>query len=108
MESWPTCTACKGINNDDDPIPDTTPEHAVFHADAGAVLFPGGLRPDDRSPAGGSDVAGRRAQLQCHACPAPESGHYLDPVRLYRSDEHTSELQSLMRISNAVFCLKKK
>src|SRR3546814_9028927 len=25
-----------------------------------------------------------------------------------RSEEHTSELQSLMRISNAVFCLKKK
>src|SRR3546814_7718814 len=25
-----------------------------------------------------------------------------------RSDEHTSELQSLMRISHAVFCLKKK
>src|SRR3546814_10615016 len=29
-----------------------------------------------------------------------------DPVR--RSEEHTSELQSLMRISYAVFCLKKK
>src|SRR3546814_3608548 len=26
----------------------------------------------------------------------------------YRSEEHTSELQSLMRISFAVFCLKKK
>src|SRR3546814_2122696 len=30
-----------------------------------------------------------------------QSGHY-------RSEEHTSELQSLMRISYAVFCLKKK
>src|SRR3546814_1172310 len=29
-------------------------------------------------------------------------------VVLYRSEEHTSELQSLMRISSAVFCLKKK
>src|SRR3546814_1111860 len=28
--------------------------------------------------------------------------------RLQRSEEHTSELQSLMRISYAVFCLKKK
>src|SRR3546814_3686775 len=28
--------------------------------------------------------------------------------RLRRSEEHTSELQSLMRISFAVFCLKKK
>src|SRR3546814_5217029 len=28
--------------------------------------------------------------------------------RAWRSEEHTSELQSLMRISYAVFCLKKK
>src|SRR3546814_3870088 len=28
--------------------------------------------------------------------------------RIWRSEEHTSELQSLMRISYAVFCLKKK
>src|SRR3546814_10020165 len=31
-----------------------------------------------------------------------------EPVRRFRSEEHTSELQSLMRISYAVFCLKKK
>src|SRR3546814_9229533 len=29
-------------------------------------------------------------------------------VTIWRSEEHTSELQSLMRISYAVFCLKKK
>src|SRR3546814_1438730 len=29
-------------------------------------------------------------------------------VNVHRSEEHTSELQSLMRISYAVFCLKKK
>src|SRR3546814_3555438 len=29
-------------------------------------------------------------------------------MRMERSEEHTSELQSLMRISYAVFCLKKK
>src|SRR3546814_7957609 len=29
-------------------------------------------------------------------------------IRFSRSEEHTSELQSLMRISYAVFCLKKK
>src|SRR3546814_8510108 len=28
--------------------------------------------------------------------------------RIWRSEEHTSKLQSLMRISYAVFCLKKK
>src|SRR3546814_1251739 len=31
-----------------------------------------------------------------------------DEDRIVRSEEHTSELQSLMRISYAVFCLKKK
>src|SRR3546814_19095638 len=31
-----------------------------------------------------------------------------NPSLLLRSEEHTSELQSLMRISYAVFCLKKK
>src|SRR3546814_2871759 len=30
------------------------------------------------------------------------------PIWSWRSEEHTSELQSLMRISYAVFCLKKK
>src|SRR3546814_7302837 len=32
----------------------------------------------------------------------------IGPVCCKRSEEHTSELQSLMRISYAVFCLKKK
>src|SRR3546814_1768070 len=32
----------------------------------------------------------------------------MDRVAEIRSEEHTSELQSLMRISYAVFCLKKK
>src|SRR3546814_3843517 len=31
-----------------------------------------------------------------------------EALQLFRSEEHTSELQSLMRISYAVFCLKKK
>src|SRR3546814_1285868 len=41
-------------------------------------------------------------------------GHRIDTVEFHpnyhriRSEEHTSELQSLMRISYAVFCLKKK
>src|SRR3546814_3635336 len=46
-----------------------------------------------------------------------ESGHFVmvgmelagkPLMRAFRSEEHTSELQSLMRISYAVFCLKKK
>src|SRR3546814_7868513 len=45
-------------------------------------------------------------------CVAPPWGKLvaidLDTGNKLRSEEHTSELQSLMRISYAVFCLKKK
>src|SRR3546814_2498345 len=37
-----------------------------------------------------------------------QGAYLLIAARAIRSDEHTSELQSLMRISYAVFCLKKK
>src|SRR3546814_1249480 len=46
----------------------------------------------------GGDLVGRR-HVELH----PGLGHLR-----HRSEEHTSELQSLMRISYAVFCLKKK
>src|SRR3546814_6834159 len=41
------------------------------------------------------------------SCPQGALSSYPAAVR-QRSEEHTSELQSLMRISYAVFCLKKK
>src|SRR3546814_6014413 len=50
----------------------------------------GGLQPAVRKPQRAGDASLRR-----HA------------TRVVRSEEHTSELQSLMRISYAVFCLKK-
>src|SRR3546814_12280611 len=37
-----------------------------------------------------------------------QMSRYVYPALTTRSEEHTSELQSLMRISYAVFCLKKK
>src|SRR3546814_3280653 len=54
---------------------------------------------------------GVRGDLQDNMMESPD---FTDPTygmpvfSLYRSEEHTSELQSLMRISYAVFCLKKK
>src|SRR3546814_9464444 len=47
--------------------------------------------------------SGRRLRLRL----GTERGHR-GREDLRRSEEHTSELQSLMRISYAVFCLKKK
>src|SRR3546814_1408936 len=40
--------------------------------------------------------------------PATDAAGWFDTGDLARSEEHTSEVQSLMRISYAVFCLKKK
>src|SRR3546814_10272820 len=42
------------------------------------------------------------------ARPGTSGARYQRPTRASRSEEHTSELQSLMRISYAVFCLKTK
>src|SRR3546814_7379732 len=42
------------------------------------------------------------------AAPLPGAAGQVRIALVVRSEEHTSELQSLMRISYAVFCLKKK
>src|SRR3546814_1741322 len=57
---------------------------------------PAHTRPDQLHEALYGDQARCRSVLSVHIC------------LLNRSEEHTSELQSLMRISYAVFCLKKK
>src|SRR3546814_10662363 len=52
-----------------------------------------------------------RLQSKIDASDRQTLEQFLDNIRRYpdhRSEEHTSELQSLMRISYAVFCLKKK
>src|SRR3546814_5275454 len=54
--------------------------------------------------AGGSEVTS--AQIRDHL--AARVAKWWLPDEIVRSEEHTSELQSLMRISYAVFCLKKK
>src|SRR3546814_7301738 len=59
-----------------------------------------------------TDAGDREAGLQRHdIAPHIENiGLCIEhhDLRAQRSEEHTSELQSLMRISYAVFCLKKK
>src|SRR3546814_677300 len=60
----------------------------------------------------------RRARRRHHSAAAalaagggvrvPDLRRHHDLAHATRSEEHTSELQSLMRISYAVFCLKKK
>src|SRR3546814_2031543 len=59
--------------------------------------------PDRRSYGHGAGRFGSSRSEGGIQCISPFAGGGLD-----RSEEHTSELQSLMRISYAVFCLKKK
>src|SRR3546814_4417368 len=58
-----------------------------------------------------ADLHGRSMSAQQHAMPVAlvrEIECVVHRTRGMRSEEHQSELQSLMRISYAVFCLKKK
>src|SRR3546814_9776382 len=79
---------------------------AQFEVAAGAACFPNGSTP----------VPPSARYRSCHAnygggswrCNTLIRFPLFHPRGWTRSEEHTSELQSLMRISYAVFCLKKK
>src|SRR3546814_186220 len=107
-----------------------TPAHLVFQLRAARNrgLPQGGGPVQGRSARGALRTARqdrrrlrrqRSVQGRCQRLPCSRKGHdqpddrrgrcqgNADPAHS-RSEEHTSELQSLMRISYAVFCLKKK
>src|SRR3546814_3576589 len=66
----------------------------------------GGAMPSRSKPRSRDEFAGRHGGTgQRHAGRRVSVGRIAGHCR---SEEHTSELQSLMRISYAVFCLKKK
>src|SRR3546814_4976963 len=73
-----------------------------FDAVPGVADFLGALGATPRAIASSS-----RAEYIGWALGLFGLGHHFGE-HVYRSEEHTSELQSLMRISYAVFCLKKK
>src|SRR3546814_6396403 len=64
------------------------------------------IRPAERSISGATFASAQCFPPTIIAGVAPVSVWMVQSA--YRSEEHTSELQSLMRISYAVFCLKKK
>src|SRR3546814_2864944 len=74
----------------------------------------GALRFASRLSGSGAHASARRSAWQLCQCarifrlPARRHHFYSGASGVERSEEHTSELQSLMRISYAVFCLKKK
>src|SRR3546814_1377897 len=63
------------------------------------------FRSPGRYTCGDAASIGPRVRIRNEPRRDPTAGVYAGALR---SEEHTSELQSLMRISYAVFCLKKK
>src|SRR3546814_1478423 len=81
------------------------------------TLFRSPARVEDGLRPGIDDGSGDRHAASLHRSTAASSQSAISSQRCTgmlrlkkpkRSEEHTSELQSLMRISYAVFCLKKK
>src|SRR3546814_20776425 len=64
--------------------------------------------PPNPQPQNPFTVSANPAKAACPDNSRPTSSTGPVHARKNRSEEHTSELQSLMRISYAVFCLKKK
>src|SRR3546814_10697011 len=104
--------------------------HTLMSAEAGSLPWPGRRcfrsprtdrlqrtppslnknAADHDGPAAGTGTSRRRSGVH-HGHPEGEVlllARHVVHLRHRRSEEHTSELQSLMRISYAVFCLKKK
>src|SRR3546814_8096252 len=83
----------------DHPLPETTPRPRTLGSHAPHPRIP--TTPPNRrlTDIGASTQLWRASGRSCRPTSSTSSG---------RSEEHTSELQSLMRISYAVFCLKKK
>src|SRR3546814_8300675 len=91
-------------------FPDTT----LFRSGHAGTLRPEGLLPFTlRLQAGPQGGVVQRQKLAAPHRPGirprlARRPHQQDPLFFNRSEEHTSELQSLMRTSYAVFCLTKK
>src|SRR3546814_10848723 len=85
------------------PSSDAAPFLAVVAFCASSAAFSPPEHPAIRSAA---SVSGKIAMVRVFICHSPCVIGARAVSR--RSEEHTSELQSLMRISYAVFCLKKK
>src|SRR3546814_5741100 len=79
------------------------PYTTLFRSGGAGTFSDGKLYSQIRDP----KHHGRKVIDELVKAGAPEEIAYVSKPHI-RSEEHTSELQSLMRISYAVFCLKKK
>src|SRR3546814_10724110 len=85
------------------------PEDVPVPADAGAQIVPQSLIGERYVQLSPAFQDGMETAEDGHVIPLERTIIPVEPDEaLARSEEHTSELQSLMRNSYAVFCLKKK
>src|SRR3546814_9687504 len=92
-------------------FPDPTPCRSATQATRKTGDGDGGGSMTDGGAASRSAMTVQRPHFcnwRCHPFGGPWRSATWLRVGPPRSEEHTSELQSLMRISYAVFCLKKK
>src|SRR3546814_5479861 len=91
-----TCRDQQAIEQDHQ---DGNPHHDPLRSTAP----PGGVA-ESHQQKGDEDCYAHRSRFSCQSLPVNRR----QATAARRSEEHTSELQSLMRNSYAVFCLKKK
>src|SRR3546814_8659902 len=114
MDAWPRCLErLEAEFPAEDVHAWLKPLQATWRDDATVLYAPNAFVRDEVR----SRYLGRIRELLGHFAGTPEVTLEVGsmprpaaerPLPASRSDEHTSELQSLMRISYAVFCLKKK
>src|SRR3546814_2711420 len=93
-------------NRTDTLFPYTTLFRSLSSSSQSAVMARGGARRPSCGRTFSWSVRSRQKMSAAAVCRA--SGPMAKAMSGTRSEEHTSELQSLMRISYAAFCLKKK
>src|SRR3546814_6117640 len=84
------------------------PYTSLFRSFDGKLNDLGGTRGGGNRITAHRDVAVWSSQSHIDVLTGDMLEWLAEPQEEARSEEHTSELQSLMRISYAVFCLKKK
>src|SRR3546814_4999910 len=97
---FPYTTLCRARDSEEDPII-CEPRIPVWRCHHALQRRPDVHAPRSADHATGKALCGDSRAQGAWRASASDPG-------LHRSEEHTSELQSLMPISYAVFCLKKK
>src|SRR3546814_7591357 len=102
-----SCAARVRLCRSGSPLRGVSPTTSYTYSDASGVRTVTVTNPESEATVYRFDIASNRLTSVTNALSQTTTYKYDSSGRV-RSEEHTSELQSLMRNSYAVFCLKKK